>query len=138
MTTDPANTSPTAEPTETPYYSYPLGETTEVDSATTTEASASTSARSLSSVRTTPAETTASQPSETGTASKDSEVNEKKGLSQSDKIALGVGLGTGVPSLIVGISACIWARKDLDKKKNKRKKNTGRSEYGSTVASSQW
>ncbi|KAF2628679.1 hypothetical protein BU25DRAFT_29617 [Macroventuria anomochaeta] len=51
--------------------------------------------------------TTTRQPTGTTTPSEGDEDNFKKGLSQSDRIALGVGLGIGIPTLLIGFTGLI-------------------------------
>jgi hypothetical protein len=75
---------------------------------------------SVTSLKTSPANTVVGEQAQTtsvtttqdsGTAS-----SEKKGLSQSDVIAIGVGLGVGVPSLVLGIATFCLARRKKDER----------------------
>jgi hypothetical protein len=91
--TTPENTSPTSNPTA---IAGPTNSVTTTGSVLAAEKSESVSNTSNTVKKTQAADTTA----------------EKKGLSSSDVIALGVGLGVGVPSLLLGLATFCMARRN--------------------------
>ena len=87
-----------------------------IKATTTTAASEKTTTAGTASRTGSQAETSAS--SATAGAADDNFAASKGGLSKSDVIALGVGLGVGVPSLLLALASYFQLRRGREKRQN--------------------
>ena len=80
-------------------------------SKTTTASTGKTTATTGKTTATTQSGTGSATTSTAGTSSDNASSSNSSGLGRSDKIAIGVGLGVGIPSIVIGFLAWFWPRK---------------------------